>query len=411
MQVRPPGPAGRLWQVISRAAAAVLTLCLLVSSACSADDEGDGGPVVVSPDDSATAPLEPTPSEPTPTEGEATPTDPETQAPEPMTPTVDGTVTEGLTSPWGLVFLPDGDALVAERDTGLIKRIPAAGGPGVTVGEVPEADPSSEGGLLGLAVHPEFPAQPWVYAYYSTTSDNRVVRMRFEDDELGPQEILLDGIPVAQIHNGGRLAFGPDGLLYVSTGDASESGSAPDRGSLAGKILRLTPRGAAAPDNPFGSEVYSLGHRNVQGIAWDGDGNLYASEFGQDTWDELNLVEAGEDYGWPTVEGRGDGEQRFVDPLVQWGTDEASPSGITYAAGSVWMAALGGERLWRIDVSPSGRVRGEPEAFFTSEYGRLRTVEAAPDGSLWLVTSNTDGRGEPADGDDRVLRLTLRPAG
>ncbi len=382
----------------TRAGAAALTLCLL-GSACGGNGEQEGpGPVVVSPDDEATA-----------TEPEETPSPDGSPSPatDPTAPEVDATITEGLTSPWGLAFLPEGDALVSERDTGLIKLIPAAGGEAVTVGEVPDADPSSEGGLLGLAVHPDFPEQPWVYAYYSTPSDNRVVRMRYEDDALGPQEVLLEGIPVAQIHNGGRLAFGPDGLLYVSTGDASESGTAPDRGSLAGKILRLTPEGEPAPDNPFGTEVYSLGHRNVQGIAWDEEGNLYASEFGQDTWDELNLVTAGDNYGWPTVEGRSDGSGDFVDPLVQWNPDEASPSGIAYAQGSVWMAALAGERLWRIDVTTGGRVRGEPTAFLTGEYGRLRTVETAPDGSLWLVTSNTDGRGDPGEGDDRILRLTL----
>ncbi|CAN5180773.1 PQQ-dependent sugar dehydrogenase [soil metagenome] len=387
----------------TRAGAAALTLCLLALTACggNGEREEEPGPVVVSPDD------ETTPTDPEPTETEETPEETPDPEPGPAEPQIDTTITEGLTSPWGLAFLPEGDALVSERDTGLIKRVPVDGGEAVTVGELPEADPSSEGGLLGLAVHPEFPEQPWVYAYYSTPSDNRVVRMRFEDDTLGPQEVLLEGIPVAQIHNGGRLGFGPDGLLYISTGDASESGTAPDRGSLAGKILRLTPEGEPAPDNPFGTEVYSLGHRNVQGIAWDDEDNLYASEFGQDTWDELNRVAAGANYGWPTVEGRSGGSDEFVDPLVQWGTDEASPSGIAYAQGSVWMAALAGERLWRIDVTPTGSVRGEPVAFLTGEYGRLRTVEAAPDGSLWLVTSNTDGRGDPDEADDRILRLTL----
>ncbi|MDQ3627387.1 MAG: PQQ-dependent sugar dehydrogenase [Actinomycetota bacterium] len=385
---------GSLGQTKTRGAAVALTLCLLALGACG-DEQQEPGPVVVSPDDGGTS-TETGPKKP------ASPS----PASDPM-PEVEATITEGLTSPWGLAFLPEGDALVSERDTGLIKRIPADGGEAVTVGEVPEADPSSEGGLLGLAVHPEFPEQPWVYAYYSTPSDNRVVRMRYEDDALGPQQILLEGIPVSQIHNGGRLGFGPDDLLYVSTGDAAESGTAPDRGSLAGKILRLTPAGEPAPDNPFDSAIYSLGHRNVQGIDWDDEGNLYASEFGQDTWDELNLITAGQNYGWPTVEGRSDGSGDFVDPLVQWGPDEASPSGITFTAGSVWMAALAGERLWRIDVTPAGSVRGEPTAFFTGEYGRLRTVEAAPDGSLWLVTSNTDGRGEPDAGDDRILRLTL----
>jgi len=278
------------------------------------------------------------------------------------------------------------------------------------VGEIPEADASSEGGLLGLAIHPEFPEQPWVYAYYSTSADNRVVRMRYDKGRLGPQQVVLEGIPLGDFHNGGRLGFGPDGLLYVTTGDSTERALAQDRTSLAGKILRLTPTGAPAQGNPFGpqSPVFSLGHRNVQGLTWDPAGRLYASEFGQDTWDELNRVEAGDNFGWPTVEGDV-GDTEYVDPIVQWSPEEASPSGVAWARGSVWMAGLRGERLWQIDVTDEGTVRGEPQAFFVGEYGRLRTVELAPDGSLWLITSNTDGRATTTrEGDDRILRLQLR---
>ncbi|MDQ3164556.1 MAG: PQQ-dependent sugar dehydrogenase [Actinomycetota bacterium] len=370
---------------------------------CASDDEPNLGGVVVSQPDTTT-PTSDRSSEP-PSEP---PSDPPADLAPPPSPRVAGTVATGLTSPWDVVFLPDGDALLSERDTGLVKRITESGDVD-TVGEISASEPSSEGGLLGLAVHPDYPEQPYLYAYYSTDTDNRVVRLRYAPGEsFGPEELLIDGIPSSEIHNGGRIAFGPDGMLYVATGDGSTGEVSQDRSSLGGKILRLTPEGDPAPDNPFGgSPVWTYGHRNVQGIDWDDAGNLYASEFGQDTWDELNLIEQGSNYGWPKVEGASDRDKIFTDPLVQWRPDEASPSAVAYADGAVWMVGLAGERLWRITVT-DGQVIGQPEAFFTSEYGRLREVEAAPDGSLWLVTSNTDGRGTPAPDDDRILRLELR---
>jgi glucose/arabinose dehydrogenase len=226
------------------------------------------------------------------------------------------------------------------------------------------------------------------------------------DGTLGPPEVLLAGIPRSQIHNGGRLAFGPDGMLYVTTGDASEPGSSQQAGTLAGKILRLTPDGGVPTDNPVaGSPVWSSGHRNVQGLAWDSRGDLWASEFGARTWDELNLIRPGANYGWPQVEGTGGVAAGFVDPLVTWPTDQASPSGVAVAGGTVFLASLRGERLWAVPVG-AGQA-GTAQAFLVGELGRLRTVAAAPDGSLWLVTSNTDGRGEPRPGDDRIVRLTL----
>jgi glucose/arabinose dehydrogenase len=332
---------------------------------------------------------------------------PSTDDRHPPVPQVAGTIATDLTSPWDVAFLPDGDALVSERDTGLVKRIDESGDVEV-VGEIPASEPSSEGGLLGLAVHPEYPRQPYLYAYYSTTTDNRIVRLPYPPGgSLGPERVLIDGIPSSEIHNGGRIAFGPDGMLYAATGDGSNGEVAQDRSSLGGKILRLTPAGEPAPGNPFGdSPVWSYGHRNVQGLAWDEDGRLYASEFGQDTWDELNLIEPGNNYGWPEVEGASGAGDQYTDPLVEWRPDEASPSGVAYADGAVWMVGLNGQRLWRIVVE-QGRVVGNPTDFFSGDYGRLREVEMAPDGSLWLVTSNTDGRGDPGAGDDRILRLEL----
>lgn len=212
--------------------------------------------------------------------------------------------------------------------------------------------------------------------------------------------VILDGIDKAGIHNGGRIAFGPDGLLYVGTGDAGDGSASQDGDDLNGKILRITRDGAPAPGNPTpGSPVWSMGHRNVQGLAWGPDKKMYGIEFGQNTWDEVNVIEPGKNYGWPEVEGRA-GNGRYVDPIVQWPTDEASPSGAAVAGDDLYVAGLRGERLW---IVPLGG--GEPRSEFDGQYGRLRTVVTAPDGALWLTTSNRDGRGDPQDGDDRILRF------
>ena len=313
-------------------------------------------------------------------------------------PQVDGVVAEGLTSPWGLAFLPDGSALVSERDTALIKRI-GADGTVTEVGEIADVEPQGEGGLLGIAFRDD-----WLYAYFTSSEDNRIVRLPYTDGGLGDAEVLLEGIPAAGIHNGGRLVFGPDDMLYAGTGDAGERPNAQDPASLGGKILRMMPDGSVPSDNPFpGSYVWSLGHRNVQGLAFDDEQRLWASEFGQNTFDELNRIEAGANYGWPEVEGAG-GAPDFADPLATWPTNQASPSGVAVLGTAVYMAGLRGETLWQIPIAADGA--GQPQPLFAGEYGRLRTVAVAPDGSLWLITSNTDGRGAPRDGDDRILRLT-----
>ncbi|MEU7074868.1 PQQ-dependent sugar dehydrogenase [Streptomyces narbonensis] len=318
---------------------------------------------------------------------------------------VAGTLTEGLKSPWGLAELPGGDLLVSSRDERTITRFDGRSGAKTSLGEVPGVEPGGEGGLMGLAVH-----DGWVYAYLTAASDNRIVRMRYgggDGDRLGAPEPVLTGIPKGTVHNGGRIAFGPDGMLYAGTGETGVTGLAQDRASLGGKILRMTPEGRPAPGNPFpDSVVYTYGHRNVQGIAWDADGRLWAAEFGQNTWDELNLIESGKNYGWPEAEGQA-GREGFVDPVAQWPTSEASPSGIAYARGAIWMAGLRGERLWRIPISGAER-SGDPEAFLSGEYGRLRTVLAGGGGRLWLVSSETDTRGTPEPGDDRILRLEVR---
>lgn len=321
-------------------------------------------------------------------------------------PRVERVLAKELEAPWGLDFLPDGDALVGERDSGRLLRL-TPGGRVRTVGtiEVSAAD-GGEGGLLGLAVSPDFARDSSVYAYTTAEDDNRVLRLVLDGDRIARTQVVLDGIPNGVIHDGGRMAFGPDSFLYVTTGEVGDPELAQDPESLGGKILRITTDGRPAPGNPFpGSPVWSLGHRNVQGLAWDDRGRLWASEFGDQDFDELNLIEPGANYGWPEVEGTGGGKQ-FTDPQLVWPTDEASPSGLAFAEGHLWMAALRGNRLWRITVTPGGRARAATP--FLREHGRLRTVALAPDGSLWVTTSNRDGRGDPRPGDDRILQVSPR---
>ena len=319
--------------------------------------------------------------------------------------TVDRVVADGLDAPWGLAFLPDGSALVSERDSAQILRVDPSTGRMQPVGRVRGVVPGGEGGLLGLAVPPgEAPAT--VFAYATTARDNRVLALDWNGTRITGQRAILTGIPKAQIHNGGRLAFGPDGMLYVATGDAGVPELAQRKASLAGKIIRIAPDGSIPPGNPFGrSPVWSLGHRNVQGLAFDASGRLFASEFGTSRADELNIIKPGGNYGWPRAEGRSP-NPRHVDPIATWSpTSTASPSGIAILGGDVLVASLRGQVLWNVPLRGSGA--GRPRALDLGDLGRLRTVAVAPDRSLWLLTSNTDGRGDPRAGDDRLLRLSI----
>jgi glucose/arabinose dehydrogenase len=310
-----------------------------------------------------------------------------------------GTIADHLAVPWGVAFLPDGSALVTERDSGKVLQI--TGRKVTEVGQVSEAQPQGEGGLLGVAVSPSYAQDHRVFLYASTSDDNRVLRTTFRNGSLGRLEPILTGIPNAFNHDGGRMIFGPDGMLYVSTGESGRPELAQDRGSLGGKILRITQDGDPGPGNPDrSSPIWTWGHRNVQGLAFDDNGNLWASEFGQDTFDELNLIQKGHNYGWPDVEGKGD-QAGMTNPQITWATDDASPSGLAFLDGRLWLGALRGERLWRVDVK--GEKASHDKAFFVGRYGRMRTVVAAPDGNLWVTTSNRDGRGDPAEEDDRIL--------
>ena len=314
-------------------------------------------------------------------------------------------VVTGLDVPWSVAFLPGGDALVTLRDRAEVLRI-SASGERTSLGQVPGVAADGEGGLLGVAVSPGFATDATVHLYLTAADDNRVVRTTLGAGGFGPMTPVLTGIPKAGNHNGGRIAWGPDGFLYVGTGDAARPERAQDRRSLGGKILRITADGEPAPGNPVpGSPVWSLGHRNVQGLAWGADGTMFASEFGQNTWDELNVITPGGNYGWPEVEGIEDVDG-FVAPIAQWSTADASPSGIAVGPdGAVYMAALRGASLWRIDVDGAKR-RGDPVRLLHNRYGRLRDVVMAPDRTLWVLSSNTF-RGSPRPGDDRVLRVPV----
>jgi glucose/arabinose dehydrogenase len=374
-----------------RVAATLFATASLLLAGCSADPE----PGAIG-----------TPSEsPQPTTRTASPATIE-PSPAPTRPRVVGTVAEGLAVPWGVAFLPDGSALVSERDTA---RVLAVGeGPVREVGRVDQASPQGEAGLLGLAVSPSYAEDGLVYAYVSTSSDNRVVRMEYDGRRLGPAEDVLTGIPNGFTHDGGRLLFDAEGTLFVSTGEAGDPPLAQEPASLGGKILRITPDGEPAPGNPSAdSPVWTLGHRNVQGLAFDDRGRLWATEFGQNTWDELNLIERARNYGWPLVEGRGE-QDEYRNPFVTWATTDSSPSGLAFANGSLWAGALRGQRLWEVPVTGSGT--GEPRDWFVGDYGRIRTVVTAPNGNLWVTTSNHDGRGDPAPDDDRILEVAI-PAG
>ncbi len=335
-------------------------------------------------------------SQPTPS---ASPGDPG----RPGDPEAVGTLVDLLEVPWGVDFLPDGNAVVTERDSARVLDV-SPDGTLTLLGGLTDAVPEGEAGLLGVAVSPQFDSDRMLFFYLTSASDNRVVAARLDGTVLGEPTVVLDDIPRGFIHDGGRIAFGPDGFLYVTTGETGDPELAQDPSSLAGKILRITTDGAPAPGNPDpASPVWSLGHRNVQGLAWDDEGRLWASEFGDSEWDELNLIQKGGNYGWPLVEGAGGGPG-FIDPQLVWPVDQASPSGLAYADGHLWMAALRGQRLWRIKVSGAG-VASQPTAYFTEDYGRLRTVAASPDGLLWLTTSNRDGRGDPAPADDRIVLI------
>jgi glucose/arabinose dehydrogenase len=316
------------------------------------------------------------------------------------------TISTGWSIPWGLSWLPDGSALINERDSFAMYKL-TPGGTKTKVGTVPNVvTTDGEGGLLGVAVSPHWSTDHYVYIMHTASEGNRIVRMTYDGSTLSGYKILVQGIKKNRYHNGGRLKFGPDGYLYATTGEAQTPDLAQDKSSLNGKILRMTTDGKAAPGNPFGTLIYSYGHRNPQGITWDPQGRLWEAEFGNSQYDEVNLIEAGKNYGWPTCEGKCDAAG-MTDPKVQWPVAQASPSDITYADGSLYVAALRGQRLWRVPVS--GTTTGTPVSYYVNTYGRLRTVETVPGSdALWLSTTNCDNNGNQPAGSDKVFRVDLK---
>ncbi len=344
--------------------------------------------------------------EDTPTPAPTTPSAAKSVTPQPRTvePRVDAEIATGLNVPWAIAFLEDGSALVSQRDSASIVRV-GTDGAVTEVGEVPGVEPGGEGGLQGLAIGP---GDSMVFAYLTSPTDNRVVRMSFDGTRLGAPEPILTGLAKAQFHQGGALLYDETAdVLFVAVGDAARPELAQDTSSLNGKILRIDRDGNPAPGNPFGNEVWSYGHRNVEGLAFDGEGRLWASEFGDKGADELNLIEAGGNYGWPEVEGASD-DERFVAPKVTWSVEEASPAGLAIVGETAYVAALRGQRVWAVPLE--GDQAGIPAAHLVEEFGRIRAAAAAPDGTLWISTSNTDGRIAPREGDDRILRLIVQEA-
>ncbi|MBB5870779.1 glucose/arabinose dehydrogenase [Allocatelliglobosispora scoriae] len=324
-----------------------------------------------------------------------------------------GQISGGWTIPWGTYFMPDGQtALVTERDDKVtggqfkVFKVTLAG-VRTQVGTVPNTvTTDGEGGLMGVAVDPNWATNHYVYFMHTASEGNRVARMTYDGSTLTGYLTILSGIAKNRYHNGGRLAFGPDGYLYVATGDGQTSSRAQDVNSLNGKILRITTTGAAAPGNPFGTRVYSYGHRNPQGLAFDSQGRLWEAEFGDTMLDELNLIKPGKNYGWPTCEGTCS-VAGMENPKRQWSTSAASPSGIAIVRDVVYMAALRGQQMWRIPLL-TGESTGTPTAYYTGTYGRLRTVTKVPGSDqLWLSTTNCDNNGGQANGSDRILRITI----
>lgn len=322
------------------------------------------------------------------------------------------TVTTERDLPWGLVELPDGSVLYGRRDAHQVVRLDPRTGTTSVVGTLPGiTGTDGEGGLLGLEVAPDFTSNPWVYVMHTTSSDNRVVRVRYANGAFtGNPQVLVTGIPRNKYHNGGRLRFGPDGMLYVATGDGQNPAWAQDTSNLAGKVLRIRPDGSVPSDNPFGNAVWSYGHRNPQGLAFDSAGRLWEQEFGNSLMDETNVIVRGGNYGWPQCEGTsGQCGGSLVAPRRTYPVAQASCSGLAVTGDHLWIACLRGARLYRATITADGQLT-DVRTLLSGTYGRLRTVEPSADGSLWLTTSTRGDKDSVANNsDERILRV--RPGG
>jgi glucose/arabinose dehydrogenase len=317
--------------------------------------------------------------------------------------------------PWGLVTLPDGQLIYGRRDAHDVVRLNPLTGAKATLGSMPNAQSGAEGGVLGLAASAAFPAtDAWLYVFYTTPTDNRVVRVQYRNGSLdmATLQVILAGIPRNLYHNGGRLRFGPDGKLYVATGDAQNTAAAQNLASLAGKILRLNPDGSTPADNPFGTLIWSYGHRNPQGLAFDAQGRLWQQEFGNSQMDETNLIVRGGNYGWPNCEGTvsmagsGCATAGYLAPKFTYRTSESSCSGMAIVRGAVYIACLGGQRVYRLSIN--GSDLGNLQILFAGAYGRLRTVEPTIDGGLWMTSSGGGDKDAIANNSaSRVFKINL----
>lgn len=316
---------------------------------------------------------------------------------------------ENLEIPWDIAFLPDGDLLVTERP-GKLTRISKEG----TKIDIPleNVRHKGEGGLLGIVLYPDFVKNQFLYLYMTAPGEagltvNRVVRFKLLGNALTEEKSIIEDIPGAIYHDGGRMEFGPDGLLYITTGDATQGFLAQDKNSLAGKILRLTDTGAIPSGNPFGTAVYSYGHRNPQGITWDKEGRLWETEHGRSGvlsgLDEINLIKPGKNYGWPDIEGDKT-KTSMINPVLHSGADVTwAPASAVYLDGNIFFGGLRGEALYKAVLD--GEKIKELKVYFHGEFGRIRTVRVGPDKLLYLTTSNRDGRGEVQAGDDKIIRI------
>lgn len=315
-------------------------------------------------------------------------------------------IAQNLEVPWALAFLPDNSVLVTERP-GRVRLIDKDGKlKDVPIAVIEEVSTVAESGLHGIAIHPNFPQPSYIYLYYTYQAEkeqtlNRVARYQLKNNTLSDKKIIVDKIPGAPVHDGGRIKFGPDKLLYITTGDATNPSLSQDKNSLAGKILRVTADGNPAPGNPFGDLVYSYGHRNPQGITWDDQGRLWSTEHGQSATDELNIIEPGKNYGWPDI--RGDQKQEgLISPIIHSGLDTWAPAGAAFLNGSIFFAGLRGQALYEAKIDGK---KASLKEHFKSEYGRIREVVVGPDNMLYITTSNRDGRGKPAFDDDKIIKI------